>query len=43
MMLKRPGLLAGLIGIVLIMASCSQNNVTVDDSLKKYFDENKGK
>lgn len=41
MMLKRPGLLAGLIGMVLIIAACSQNNVTVDDSLKKYFDENK--
>lgn len=36
-------LIAGLTGAYLIFlaAACTPNNVTVDDSLKKYFDENK--
>src|SRR5699024_838057 len=29
------------ISLLLILASCSQNNVKEDDTLKKYFDENK--
>ena len=29
-----------LILVVITVASCSQNNVKVDNSLKKYFDEN---
>ncbi|MGI8951844.1 MAG: class D beta-lactamase [Chitinophagaceae bacterium] len=30
-----------IIGIVFCFANCSPNNVTIDNSLKKYFDENK--
>jgi beta-lactamase class D len=33
--------IAAILCMPLLFATCSPNNVTVDDSLKKYFDENK--
>ncbi|MEX6686106.1 penicillin-binding transpeptidase domain-containing protein [Danxiaibacter flavus] len=30
-----------LVAFVMVFASCNQNNVTVDNSIQKYFDENK--
>lgn len=30
-----------LVVLVMVLASCNQNNVTVDNSIQKYFDENK--
>lgn len=36
----RSLLYIGVVFVVLSFAGCAENNVTVDDSLKKYFDEN---